>query len=129
MTAEQLPEPAEHRALVGLFDPSGADVPLTFERDNSDFAGADDDAHWFAPGGDAFTFAEVLTFARRHRREVVRLYRADRRFHEMVDAFNAGVEAAAKAIEAHAESIGWYEGGGVWADAIEEARNAAVKSA
>ena len=26
-------------------------------------------------------------------------------------------------IKAHAESIGWYEGGGVWAEAIEVARN------
>lgn len=39
--------------------------------------------------------------------------------------YSAGVTAAADAVEAHAESIGWYEDGGVWADAIEHARQAA----
>lgn len=35
----------------------------------------------------------------------------------------AAREQAAKAIETHAESIGWYEGGGVWAEAIDIARD------
>lgn len=35
----------------------------------------------------------------------------------------AGREEAARAIEEHAEAIGWYEGGGVWADAIEIGRS------
>jgi hypothetical protein len=33
-----------------------------------------------------------------------------------------GRHFAAKAIEDHAEAIGWYEDGGVWAEAIELAR-------
>lgn len=33
-------------------------------------------------------------------------------------------ERIAAAIEAHAESIGWYEGGGAWSDSIEIAREA-----
>jgi hypothetical protein len=41
---------------------------------------------------------------------------------QMASQYRAGVQGAADAIEAFAESIGWYEGDGVWADAIEKAR-------
>lgn len=39
--------------------------------------------------------------------------------------FDVGVEAAARAIEEYAESVGWCEDGRVWADAIAKARSAA----
>lgn len=75
-----MPEPPDHRALVGLFDPTGQSVPAVFERDNSDFASPDDGAHWFGPDGEPHTFAEVIAVAAAgygSPREVVRLYRAD----------------------------------------------------
>ncbi len=134
MAAEIMPEPPD-RALVGLFDPSGERVPLVFERDDYEDGERPEPDHWFATADvEAYTWAEVLRTAEvgdEVRRQVVRLYRADEPAlfrsdapAEIREAFNAGVEAAAMAIEAHAESIGWYEGGGVWADAIEEARKA-----
>ncbi|MFD6565339.1 hypothetical protein [Micromonospora profundi] len=79
MPADLMPEPPD-RALVGLFDPSGQEVPEVFERDNSDLASPDDGAHWFGPDGEAHTWPEVLHTAElgaQRRRQVVRLYRAD----------------------------------------------------
>lgn len=122
MTAEMLPEPP-NRALVGLFDPSGRDLPIVLERDDTEDAGRGQVDHWIPVDGvPSRTWQHVQALAAEEGREVVRLYRADDP--AVTDAFTAGVKAAAKAIEAHAESIGWYEGGGVWADAIEQARTA-----
>ncbi|WP_433460727.1 hypothetical protein [Micromonospora sp. CA-248212] len=121
MVAEMMPEPPD-RALVGLFHPAGRDLPIVLERDDTEDAerGGEVD-HWFTRDN-AYTWVQVLELATDKGWRVVRLYRADDP--AVTDAFNAGVKAAADAIESHAESIGWYEGDGVWAEAIEEARKA-----
>ncbi|MFF0821189.1 hypothetical protein ACFYUR_12460 [Micromonospora haikouensis] len=119
MTAA-MPEPPD-RALVGLFDPTGRALPIVFERDDTEDAEHGEVDHWFSVDGNLiYTWPQVLELAASDglRLECLHLTPA------VTDAFNAGVKAAADAIEAHAESIGWYEGGGVWADAIEEARKA-----
>ncbi|MEV1013723.1 hypothetical protein AB0I89_23520 [Micromonospora sp. NPDC049801] len=120
MHAEMMPEPLD-RALVGLFHPAGRDLPIVLERDDIEDAERGEIDHWFAHDN-AYTWAQVLELAAAKGWQVVRLYRADDP--AVTDAFNAGVKAAADAIESHAESIGWYEGDGVWAEAIEEARKA-----
>ncbi|WP_341719991.1 hypothetical protein QQG74_09900 [Micromonospora sp. FIMYZ51] len=119
MTAS-MPEPPD-RALVGLLDPAGRDLPIVLERDDAEDAEFGSGDHWFTEGG-AYTWQQVLEWADGDGLELVRLYRADEP--AVTDAFSAGVEAAATAIEAHAEAVGWYEGSGVWADAMEAARKA-----
>ncbi len=114
MTAEIMPEPPD-RALVGLFHPAGRDLPIVLERDDTEDAERGGEAdHWFTHDN-AYTWLQVLELAVDKGWQMVRLYRADDP--AVTDAFNAGVEAAANA-------VGWYEGGGVWAEAIEEARKA-----
>ncbi|MET8278223.1 hypothetical protein [Micromonospora sp. NPDC005174] len=120
MTAEMMPEPPD-RALVGLFDPTNDLIPLVFERDETCTTALGE--QWYGVADECpYRWEDVLSLAAAKGSQVVRLYRADDP--AVTDAFNAGVKAAANAIEAHAESIGWYEGGGVWAEAIEEARKA-----
>lgn len=124
MTAT-MPEPP-NRTLVGLFDPTGRDLPIVLERDDTEDAECGEVDHWFAVDGDSVhTWQQVLDLAAEEDRQVVRLYRANDQ--AVTDAFNAGVAAAADAIEKHAEAIGWYEGSGVWADAIEQARKAVTR--
>lgn len=117
---DTMPEPPD-RALVGVFHPNNDLIPFVFERDNTHV-----DEHgqqWYGVSDEeSYRWADVLSLAAAKGWQVVRLYRADDP--AITDAFNAGVNAAADAIEKHAEGIGWYEGGGVWADAIEEARKA-----
>lgn len=117
-----MPEPPDH-ALVGVFNPADTSVPpVVFVRDDAAQENQGEAAPlWFSE--DIYSsWVDLLDVAAEVNGEVVRLHRADDP--AVTNPFNAGVEAAAKAIEAHAESIGWYEGGGVWADAIEEARKA-----
>lgn len=122
MAAVQLPEPPD-RALVGIFNTADPGCPpIVFGRDDSSpNRQPAADVTWFNDLGE-YTWAELLVSAAEMGGEVLRLHRADDP--AVTDAFNAGVEAAAKAIEAHADSIDWHEGGGVWADAIEKTREA-----
>ncbi|MEV2239469.1 hypothetical protein [Micromonospora sp. NPDC049891] len=123
MTAVTMPEPPD-RALVGLFDPAGRDLPVVLERDDTEDAESGTVDHWIPVDGvPARTWRQVLEWADGEDLRVVRLYRADDP--AITGAFNAGVEAAAAAIEAHAEAVGWYESSGTWAEAIEQARKAA----
>ncbi|MEV5819241.1 hypothetical protein AB0L22_08710 [Micromonospora haikouensis] len=76
MTAT-MPEPPD-RALVGLFDPTGRDLPIVLERDDTEDAERGTVDHWFAMGGaSVHTWAQVLELAAEEGRQVVRLYRAD----------------------------------------------------
>lgn len=118
---DTMPEPPD-RAIVGLFAQNDDNAPDIFRRDDEQIQYYDgDEPVWLGNRGE-YGWSDVLNLAEEEGREVVRLYRADDP--AITDAFNAGVNAAADAIEKHAEGIGWYEGGGVWADAIEEARKA-----
>lgn len=120
-----LPEPPDG-GLIGLFDAPGGDVPLIYERDDTSVEVGADDRWYGVDDGESYRYADVLNIAETSRREMVRLYRADDLTHP---GFAAGVEAAAKTVEAYAESIDWYEAGrGVWAEAIEKARGAAERS-
>jgi hypothetical protein len=72
-----IPEPPD-RALVGLFDPSGRDLPIVLERDDTEDAERGQVDHWFAmDGASVHTWQQVLELAAEENRQVVRLYRAD----------------------------------------------------
>lgn len=80
MPAVAMPEPQENRALVGLFEPSGQNVPALYERDDTMTDSPGDGAHWFDWAGEPHTWVEVLRAAElgwETCRLVVRLYRAD----------------------------------------------------
>lgn len=72
-----MPEPPD-RALVALFDPTNATVPLVFERDDSHDDTRPQHDHWYAVEDcEGYRWQDVLAVAADEGREVVRLYRAD----------------------------------------------------
>lgn len=100
---DTMPEPPD-RAIVGLFARNDDDnAPDIFRRDDEQIQYYDgDEPVWLGQRGE-YGWSDVLNLAAEENREVVRLYRAD-----------------------DTAVTGWYEGGGVWADAIEEARKAVL---